>query len=252
MPTKKHEPSQAGSVFQLALFVEEMTDPAQLSIPYLPQEQEQIVEKEVNVEELKEFADYIRNHTNWTLFWNIISVINSDKGLSHEGSSNFIRSTGAEKALVHCIKFAHYVDALYDIDIKEWRTELKFFKDLLTKSNQHTNKIFVKKNRAGAKKTEAEKEVTFQKWMKSDRHDFMLMIDPNSRRVFVVSQVTVKKYAVDGDSGIYIQIPSNELYEIYYQNDLPEFYDSQFITVEYQLSDLIEEAFVKFFSQFSN
>lgn len=45
MPRKKHSQSQAGSVFQHVLFVEETTDHVQSSTLSLPQEQEIIVEK---------------------------------------------------------------------------------------------------------------------------------------------------------------------------------------------------------------
>lgn len=252
MPRKKHEQSQAGSVFQLALFVEEMTDHVQSSTLSLPQEQEMPAKRVINYDEIQEFADYIRDNTNWIKLWNMIYDITHDQGLSHEGGSNFLRSAALEQTIVDCILNAYYVDGLYDFGIQHLpkdKIELKMFKNAINK-NGDTKKFTVKNGRPGKAKTEEQKNVAFKVWLNSNRHDFLMLVDYETRRVFVTSEDVIKNNAVDGTGGIQVSIPANEMIEVLYQNTLPDFYDSFFEHGEVNCSHYYNEAFRRYQTQY--
>lgn len=252
MPRKKHEPSQAESVFQLARSVEEMTDHVQSSILSLPQEQEMPAKRNINYDEIQEFANYIRDNTNWIKLWCMIYDITHDKGLSHEGGNNFLRSAALEQTIVDCILNAYYVDGLYDFGIKylpKDKIELKLLKNAL-KSNGDSKKFTAKNGRPGKAKTEEQKNVAFQVWLNSNRHDFLMLFDYEARRVFVTSEDVIKNNAVDGNNGIQVSIPANEMIEVLYQNTLPPFYDSLFEHGEVKCSYYYNEAFRLYSTQY--
>lgn len=251
MPKRKHEPSQAQSLYDLYVpTVERQENPAPSSIPSPVQEQEQNAEKEMQMYELRKFSDYILNNTNWMKLWNIIHDILHDPALSSEGGDNFNRSRGMEQSLSRCIARCIYVNAEYDVNINSYRTELKFVKKFLNGSGTHTNQVTVKNGRPGKKKSEEEQNLLFERWLKRSRFDFILIIEHGTRRVFVTTETVAKENAIDGSNGITVKFPVDEIYEIQYQNMMPEFYDSEFKKVRQPLSNLINDAYDTFLNQY--
>ncbi|MFZ9741645.1 MAG: hypothetical protein ACO3DP_05170 [Candidatus Nanopelagicaceae bacterium] len=248
---QKRSESQASSIYDLiAHTAEKQEDPVQSSIRSQAQEQERIAEKEMQMYELRKFSDYILNNTNWIKLWNIIHDVLHDPGLSHEGGDNFNRSRGMEQSLSKCIARCIYVNTDYDVNINSYRTELKFIKKLFNSSNTYTNQVTAKNGRPGSKKTEEEQKLLFERWLKSSRFDFIMLIEHSTRRVFVTTESVVKENAVDGSSGIIVKFPIDDIYEIQYQHMMPQFYDSEFKKVKRPLSELMDFAYDTFLDQY--
>lgn len=201
---KKHEPSQALSVYDCVLSVEEREEVAQLSIPFPVQEQETIA-KQLTFPDLKSFSDHILHRTNWFRLFTRCKAICHDKGLSSQGGSNFSRVRLFERALAHSVDGGFHVDNIFDLYIKSDRIEAKF----MSKNNE-VIELIVKKTRGSASKKDLElqridpilfeeqklkkAEKAYQDWLKDDRYDYMILFNYTELRMYVTTSEFVKNH----------------------------------------------------------
>ena len=263
MPKRKHEPSQAQSLYDLCvLTVDSQENPAPLSIPSPVQEQE-VPARVKTFPDVYSFSDYILHNTDWIHFLSRCKTIREDKGLSHIGGANFIRTNAYEEALAESIKNAEYIDGVCDMSVCEDRIEDKFISEFKSKTREEIE-IMVKKTRGSANKKDKELQRTdpeayeeqerkkaqkkFDDWMKEDRYDYMIIFHYNSFRMFVTTSDFVKQNAYLKREGIASTFTTADIHEVQWQHIVgvfPELYENR---IPY--SEFIKQAKIAFKNQY--
>lgn len=258
-------------MFQDVLFVEETTDPVQLLIPSLLQEQESIVEP--FTPELLEFADYILHNTDWIGFWSTCKCLYEDPRMNSKGANNFTKTGEFEYALGECLKGAKHIGSDGDCDfIVDWvkfelpirtRLEGKFTNGTCIRANGSV-KITARNTRPASKKGDMELErtdpdayaleihkrmqVSYTKWLNEKRFEFLIFIDYDGQKVYLTTEEFTKANSEMCASGVTVIFPANTLFEIQWQRVMEPFW--QYRSGKKPFSTFFQEARNQFHAQF--
>jgi hypothetical protein len=272
MPKRKHEPSQAPSLYDLcAPTAAKQEEPAQSSTPSLLQEQETIVEP--FPPELHDIADYILHNTNWIVFWSKCKSLREDTGLKSKGSGNFTKTRQFERAFAKSLKGGTHIDDDCDFTL-DW---VKFDRPLTTLlegkfSNGSTStfkkngevKVTCLNTRPSSQKGDKQWKRTdpdgfaieshrrlqesHEKWLKKVRYEFLILVNYVDQRVFITTSEFTKANSEMCSSGVVVIYPPNTLFEIQWHHVVDPFFE--YIEIEKQYSYIREKAIVEWENQF--